>query len=226
MQLLVGDDREKFQEANLSEFHAVLDEKQITLLYGLVRHVYVPKEVREPIQQSFIADENTLTRQQEQLTATEEGRLREAEENVQLASATVVVDTLKLVAAREAGGNREAEGIRADTLRQVATIEAQTAELNAQAVEIIGQAENEGKQMVEEATADRFRLAVQAFGTPQAYNNWVFASGLPDDVELNLLYAGQGTLWTDMNSAGGNFGVRAMLPLDNGSSISQNAGEE
>ena len=58
--MLVGDDREKFQEANLTEFHTVLDEKQITLLYGLVRHVYVPKEVREPIQQSFIADEHMI----------------------------------------------------------------------------------------------------------------------------------------------------------------------
>jgi hypothetical protein len=200
----------------------VLDDKQITLLYGLVRHVYIPKEVREPIQESFIADENTLTRQQQQLTATEEGRLREAEENVLLASATVEVQTLKLVAAREAAGNREAEGIRAETIRQVAAIEAETEELKAGAVEIIGQAEAEGKQMVEEATADRFRLAVQAFGTPQAYNNWVFATGLPEDIELNLIYAGQGTLWTDMNSAGGNFGVRAIIPLDNGSDNSGN----
>ena len=222
VQLLVGDDRELFQQANLDEFHTVLDDKQITLLYGLVRHVYIPKEVREPIQQSFIADENTLTRQQEQLTATEEGRFREAEENVLLASATVEVQTLKLVAAREAAGNREAEGIRAETTRQVAAIEAETEELKAGAVEIIGQAEAEGKQMVEEATADRFRLAVQAFGTPQAYNNWVFATNLPDDVELKLLYAGQGTLWTDMNNAGGNFGVRAFIPIDNGSDDSDN----
>ena len=218
VQLLVGDDREKFQEANISEFHEVLDEKQITLLYGLVRHVYVPKEVREPIQQSFIADENTLTRKQEQLTATEEGRLREAEENVLLASATVEVETLKLVAARVAGGNREAEGIRAETTRQVAAIDAETEELKAQAVEIIGEAENEGKQMVEEATADRFRLAVQAFGTPQAYNNWIFASNLPEEVELKLLYAGQGTLWTDMN--GGDFGIRATIPLEDESDTS------
>ena len=39
---------------------------------------------------------------------------------------------------------------------------------------------------------------------------------LPDDVNLQLLYAGQGTLWTDVNKAAANFGVRAMLPLDTG----------
>ena len=217
VQLLVGSEREVFQRATLEEFHKVLAEKQITLLYGLVRHVYVPKEVREPIQQSFIADENTLTRKQETLTAIEEGSLRESEENVLLASRTVEVESLKLVAAREAGGTREAEGIRADTTRQVAAIDKETEELKAQAVEILGKAENEGKKMVEEAKSDRFRLAVEAFGTPQAYNSWYFATNLPDNVELKLLYAGQGTLWTDMNNAGGNFGIRANTPLDNGS---------
>ena len=69
---------------------------------------------------------------------------------------------------------------------------------------------------IEEANADRFRLAVEAFGTPQAYNSSIFATGLPDDIKLQLLYAGQGTLWTDMSKAGGNFGIRATISLDNG----------
>ena len=214
VQLLVGDDREKFQEANLEEFHTVLDEKEITLLYGLVRHVYVPKEVREPIQRAFIADEQALTRGQEQVTAKEEGSLREAENKVDLATDTVDAETLKLVAARKAQGTREAEGIKAETKRLVAEIDKETAELLAQAEEILGEAQNKGKQMQEEAKSDRFRLAVQAFGTPEAYNNWYFATNLPDEVKLQLLYAGQGTLWTDMSKTG--FGVRATLPLDTG----------
>ena len=216
VQLLVGDDREKYQSASLDEFHQVLDAKQITLLYGLVRHVYIPEQVRKPIQMSFIADELTLTREQEQETAREEAKLREAEEMVTLASKTVEVDTKKMVAGREAKGDREAETIRAETIRKIAAIEKETAVLEAEAVKVKGEAENRGKQMVEEATADRFRLAVQAFGTPQAYNNWIFATGLPEDIKLKLLYAGQGTLWTDMNNPGDNFGVRATVPLDPG----------
>ena len=38
-----------------------------------------------------------------------------------------------------------------------------------------------------------------------------------EDVELKLLYAGEGTLWTDMSRSGGDFGVRATIPLQNGS---------
>ena len=207
VQLLVGDDREKYQSASLREFHNVLDEKQITLLYGLVRHVYIPEQVRKPIQMSFIADELTLTRQQEQETAKEEADYREAEEQVTLASKTVEVETKKQVAGREAEGEREAETIRAETIRLVAEIDKETAALQAEAETVKGEATNKGKQMIEEATADRFRLAVEAFGTPQAYNNWIFATGLPEDVKLQLLYAGQGTLWTDLKN------ITPTLPL-------------
>ncbi len=133
-----------------------------------------------------------------------------------LASKTVEVETKKLVAGKEAEGDREAETTRAETIKLVAAIEKETAALEAEAETVRGEAENQGKQMIEEATADRFRLAVEAFGTPQAYNNWIFASGLPDDVNLQLLYAGQGTLWTDMGKTGANFGIRATLPLETG----------
>ena len=215
VELLVGDDREKYQQESLEEFHRVLDAKQITLLYGLVRHVYIPEQVRKPIQMSFIADELTLTREQEQLTAKEEAKLRESEEQVTLASKTVEVDTKKQVAGRKAEGDREAETIRAETIRKVAAIEKETAALEAEAERVRGEAESSGKKLAEEATSDKFRLAVEAFGSPQAYNNWVFASNLPDDVKLELLYAGPGTLWTDMSKGDGNFGVRAVLPIDN-----------
>ncbi len=209
VELLVGADREKFQTINRDEFEAVLKDKQITLLYGLVRHIYIPIEVRKPIQYSFIADELTLTREQERKTAQAEGLLREAEKNVELETETVTVDTDRQYQAKLAAGDREAKTIEAKAQRMVAAIRRETAELEAQAVEVLGEAENKGRQMVAEAHADLFRLAVEAFGTPQAYNDWVFAKSLPDDVELKLFYAGEGTLWTDMD----NIGIRANLPI-------------
>ncbi|MFI4852370.1 MAG: SPFH domain-containing protein [Gimesia chilikensis] len=213
VQLLVGSDREVYQKTCLDQFHSVLDDKEITLLYGLVRHVYIPKQVREPIQRAFIADELKLTREEEQSTAKEEARLREAENKVELATDTVNADTEKQVEEAKAGGQREAAKIEAETEKLVAAIDKETEELKAQAVTILGEATNEGKKMVEESKSDRFRLAVDAFGSPQAYNNWFFATNLPENVELNFLYAGEGTLWTDMNKANGGFGVRGIIPL-------------
>ena len=202
VQLLVGEDREKFQQANVDEFQRVLADKQIALLYGLIRHIYIPKEVRQPIQTAFIADELKLTREQEQETAKAEAEMREAEKKVELESETVIADTQKKAAEKLAEGDKQVGEIGAESRKLVAAIAKETAELQAQATLVLGQAENDGKKLVEEAKAGKFKLAVEAFGTPAAYNNWIFATGLPDDVNLQLLYAGEGTLWTDMKGLG------------------------
>src|SRR5262249_19266683 len=57
VKLLVGKEREEFQHKVLKDFTDVLKAKDITMDFALVRHIYTPKEVREPIQMAFIADE-------------------------------------------------------------------------------------------------------------------------------------------------------------------------
>lgn len=196
--LLVGESRQEFQSDVSVEFGKVLEDKGLTLLYGLVRHIYIPREVRVPIQQSFIADELTLTREQEQLTARTEASLREAEQKVELESERVKVETDLKVAQALAEGRKTAEETAAKTLQLVAKIDRETADLEAQAQVLLGQAEANAKKMSEEAKSEKFALAVEAFGTGQAFNLWTFASGLPDDIDLKLIYAGDGTFWTDL----------------------------
>ncbi len=200
-QLLVGKEREVFQNDTLNEFQRVLGEKKITLLYGLVRHIYIPKAVRLPIQTSFIADELKLTREQEQLTAQEEGALREAEKKVELEQRRVETDTERLVAEAKAIGEKTVGETAAETKQLTASVELKQAELESQAKVILGEAETNGDKLIEQAKADKFKLAVAAFKTPTAYNNWVFATNLPVNLELKLFYAGAGTMWTDLKSA-------------------------
>ena len=196
--LLVGESRQEFQTETSEAFRTVLNEKGLTFADGLVRHIYIPQEVRLPIQRSFIADELKLTREQEQLTAKTEARLREAERMVDLERERVYVDTDKQIARIAAEGEKTAEATRAETVKQVAAIDRQVAELQAEADILLGKANSGARQMSEEATAEKFQLAVDAFGSGEAYNLWSFASGLPDDIDLRLLYAGEGTLWTDL----------------------------
>ena len=40
--LLVGDTREEFQDETSDELEQVLTSKNLTLLFGLTRHIYVP----------------------------------------------------------------------------------------------------------------------------------------------------------------------------------------
>ncbi|MGB7325484.1 MAG: SPFH domain-containing protein [Rubripirellula sp.] len=207
VELLIGESREEFQASVSDEFKSVLDSKNISLLYGLVRHIYIPKEVREPIQKGYVADELRLTRDEETKTARIEAKLREAESKVLLEAERTRVDTDRMRAGVAAEGEKKAKEIEAATTQLIAAIDRETAELDAQKTVLLGRAESSAKQVAAEATADKFRLAVEAFGSPAAFNKWEFAEQLPSDLELKLFYAGEGTLWTDLNN------IQPTLPL-------------
>lgn len=226
-ELLVGEGRQEFQLATTEAFSNVLEGKEITLLYGLVRQVYIPIEVRKPKQESFIAEENTLTRIQETETTTKEAELREAERKVELEAEKVKVETTKLVAQALAEGQKqvgeieaetedrvakiqkEVEETRAMTKRLVAAIDKEVADFEAQAEVVLGRAESEGEQEIAESKATEFKLAVEAFGSGEAYQNWAFANALPDDVNLQFIYSGEGTLWTDLKNISPTLPIQA-----------------
>ncbi|MCA9268612.1 MAG: band 7 protein, partial [Planctomycetales bacterium] len=177
VELLVGDTRQEFQDETSAAFKQVLEEKNITLLYGLVRHVYIPQEVRFPIQEGYIADELKLTREQEQLTAKAEANLREAEQRVLLEEQKIRVETDRMVAGVLAEGEKEAQEIGAETKQMIAVVDRKIADLDAQKTVTIGKADAAAEQLQQEARAQKFQLAVEAFGDSGAYNKWEFAEG-------------------------------------------------
>jgi hypothetical protein len=196
--LLIGKSRREFQENVDTDFSKVLKEKNISLLYGLVRHIFIPKEVREPIQKGYVADELALTRAQETTTAKMEATLRESEQTVLLEAAKITEGTKKVIAETKAAGQKDSETIAAETEKKVAAIDRQCAEIDAQKTVALGEATNASNKMQQEARAQLFELAVKAFGDPTAYTKWQFAQGLPEDIDLKMIYSGPGTLWTDL----------------------------
>ena len=198
VELLEGESRQAFQKSTSAAFRDALHKKNITLQYGLVRYIHIPQDVRVPIQQRYLSDELKLTADQKQETAKTEGMLREAERQVELSSERVRAETKKLVAERIALGEKEAREIEAMALQRVAEIDKKTALLEAKATVLLGTATSGADKMLQEAKAEKFALAVAAFGSGEAYNKWVFATGLPEDIKLNMLYAGEGTFWTDL----------------------------
>jgi regulator of protease activity HflC (stomatin/prohibitin superfamily) len=207
--LLVGETRQAFQTNVSDHFQEIVKEKHLSLLYGLVRHIYIPKDIRTPLQEGYIADELTLTREEERTTKTAEGELREAEKKVIQETEKVKVETAKLVASVMAEGEKEVGEIEAATKQQVAAIDRQIAEFDAKRIELLGKAKSEAEKLMQEAQSQKFDLAVKAFGNPAAYTRWQFANGLPEDMQLQLFYAGEGTLWTDLK------GITPTLPLTN-----------
>jgi hypothetical protein len=115
-----------------------------------------------------------------------------------LRDSRVRVETEKRVAETLATGNKTSAETRAETVKFQAAIDKQTADIEAQSTILVGEATSGAKKLNEQAKAEKFQLAVEAFGSGDAYNQWVFASGLPEDLKLNLVYAGPGTFWTDL----------------------------
>lgn len=196
--LLVGDKREEFQTDTAEELERVLEGKDLTLLFGLTRHIYVPNQVREPIQKKNIADELKLTRDQEQLTAKAQADLTEAKAMVVLAERKTKAETTKLVAELTAEGEKKAREIEAETEKLKAQVDARTAAIQAQITTVLGEADARKVELTKQAEAERFAQYVQSLGGPEAYNRYVFAEGLPTDMKLGVFYAGPGTFWTDL----------------------------
>lgn len=197
-EFLVGDTRQDFQQDVSDQFQKELKEIDITLLMGLVRNIHIEQSIREPIQKAFISEEKNLTRQQEEKTSATETLLRRATAEVMTEVKTVAADTERMVRTKMAEAEKESQEIAAKTLQEVAAIDKEVAKLESEALVVLGEASAESRKLMEQAKAEKFKLAVEAFGSPQAYNKWVFANGLPDDMELNLFYAGEGTFWTDL----------------------------
>jgi regulator of protease activity HflC (stomatin/prohibitin superfamily) len=220
--LLVGDTRERFQAETSGELERVLASKNLSLLFGLTRHIYVPREVREPIQKAKIADELTKTREQEQLTAKAQAELTEAKAKVTLEERRTQAETEKLVAKVAAEGEKKAREIEATTEKLRAEVDAKTAIIKAQATKVLGEASAKAVELTRRAEADRFRQYVAALGGPEAYNKYIFAEGLPTDLRVGIFYAGAGTFWTDLKGfeqavlgklASGATGPRPTHPL-------------
>jgi SPFH domain / Band 7 family len=196
--LLVGDTREQFQIETSAELERVLTSKNLSLLFGLTRHIYVPKAVREPIQKAKIADELTKTRDQEQLTAKAQAELTESKAKVVFGERRTRAETEKKVAEVGATGEKKAKEIAAMTEKLKAEIDAKSATIDAQTTRALGEAKAQAVKLAKEAKAERSQLLVKAMGGPGSYERYIFAEGLPADLKVGIFYAGTGTLWTDL----------------------------
>ncbi|MEI6350088.1 MAG: SPFH domain-containing protein [Verrucomicrobiota bacterium] len=199
---IVGDAREKFQ-ADLTEALAkVLAEKKIIIHNALIRHVNVPEQILTPIQQASVAQEQDLTNQERQNTAKKQAELNTQLSMVDQAGQQVLQETEKIKAGIKANQIKQVAEIGGETLRLASNIEKQTAGIRAQKTTTLGKAAADVVRMVEGEKATGYQMKIKAFGDPVAYNLWTLASSLDDDLKINILHSGPGTLWTDLQKSG------------------------
>ncbi|MGW8193412.1 MAG: SPFH domain-containing protein [Desulforhopalus sp.] len=199
---IVGAGREKFQDDLTVSLEQTLGAKSIKVYNALIRHVEVPNEIREPIQQASIAVEQDLTNKERQNTARKQAELNTELSLIRQRGEQVMQETEKLKAEINADLGKQVAEIQAETLKKTAEIKKQTAAILADKVRVLGQAEATALQKVDGERANGLQLKTAVFGDPLAYAKWRFADTLNPDVTLNILHAGEGTLWTDLKNTG------------------------
>ncbi|NCA82637.1 MAG: hypothetical protein EOM72_07790 [Opitutae bacterium] len=199
---IVGEGREKFQNELTDALARTLEEKRIRIHAALIRHVNVPGQILDPIQQASLAQEQDLTNREKQNTAKKQAELNTELSLIGQRREQVAQETEKIKAIVKADEEKQVAEIQGDTMRQAAEIEKQTAGVNAERITTLGTADAKVVSLVEGEKAKGLQLKVKAFGDPEAYNLWTLASALGDDLKINILHAGPGTLWTDLEKAG------------------------
>ncbi|MDH3982314.1 MAG: SPFH domain-containing protein [Kiritimatiellaceae bacterium] len=199
---IVGEGREKFQSDLTDALEATLGAKDIRVYNALIRHVEVPGEIRAPIQQASIAVEQDLTNKERQNTARKEAELNTELSLIKQRGEQVMQETEKLKAEIAADLEKQVAQIQAETLKKAAEIKKLTAAISADKVRVLGQADASALEKVDGEKAKGLQLKTAAFGDPVAYSRWIFAENLNPQMKLNIIHAGEGTLWTDLEKTG------------------------
>jgi hypothetical protein len=209
---IVGEGREKFQNDLTQSLADTLGGKKILVHNALIRHVEVPAEILDPIQQASIAIEQDLTNKEKQNTAKRMAELNTETALIDQRREQVAKETQKIRAEIKADEEKQMAEIKALATRTTAEIAKETAGVRAQTVRLLAEAEASSIRMVRGEEAKGLQLKAQAFRDPSAFAFWELAQKLNKDVRVNILHAGDGTLWTDLEKARlGDLGGAAVL---------------
>ena len=196
-----GGGREKFQQEMTAELVRILGEKHILVRNAIVRHVEVPSEILEPIQQASIAKEQDLTNKAQRETAKKQAELNTEMAMVQQLKKETEQETLKITATTAAEMKKDVAVIEAQAKLDVAKLDLERATVEAKIIRTRGEAEVKAKFAVENEKALGERRRAKVFKDSSTLADLVFAENMATNLEIRVIHAGEGTLWTDLKGA-------------------------
>jgi regulator of protease activity HflC (stomatin/prohibitin superfamily) len=206
-ELIQGETRSEFQKALKDSLEAQVTNRNVHVLIALIRNISIKDKTGQDategllgtIQRANIEKERDLTNQQKTLTAAKKAELEQALKLVDVAKETVSSETGVKVANIRADAEKLAAETDAARELAVSSVELEIANLEAKRTQILGKAKADVERMKNEAEAQGAKMLIDAFGSPQAYNQYVFAKGF-EPKDLRFIFAGPGTFWTDLKS--------------------------
>lgn len=196
-----GGGREKFQNEMTAELVRILGEKHILVRNAIVRHVEVPEDILHPIQQASVAKERDLTNKTERETAKKQAELNTENAMVVQLKKETEQETEKITATTAAERNKEVAIIDAQAKLEVAKLDLERAALEAKIIETRGGANVKAKFAVDNEKALGEQRRAKVFKDSATLADLIFAEQLSSQLEIKILHAGEGTLWTDLKGA-------------------------
>lgn len=195
-----GEGRQLFQEDLTTELTRIMADKQIVIHNAIIRHVEVPEEILTPIQDSSLAIEQDLTNKARQITARKQAELNTETAMIDQLKNQVEQETEKLVATTVAHTRNEVATIEALTTLEVAATNLLTAAVEAQITQLQGETKAQAEFMVANEKATGEQMRAKLFKDTSTLADLIFIEKLNPDTEIRIIHAGEGTLWTDLDS--------------------------
>jgi hypothetical protein len=220
-ELIQGSTRSNFQVALEKSLDAQVSPRNVHVLLALIRNIAIRDTTGKvatdgllaTIQKANIEIERQLTNKQKTETERKRAELEQALKLVDVARETVAAETKVKVANLLADGQKTAAELDAQRELEVSAIAQEIATLEAQTTQILGKAGADVERLKNDAQAKGAKLLIDAFGSPQSYNNYIFAKNFaPDD--LRLIFAGPGTFWTDLKSMQDIGAAKIVAPVE------------
>ena len=197
---IMGEGRETFQKNLRDELVRLLKEKNIIIHNAIIRNVAIPRNILQPIQESSLAKEQNLTNFALQATAKIEAELNTQIAMIDQKRREVEQETKKLVAEIRANQEQSVRLIQAQTDLQVAQIQLKRSEIEAKRQQLTGETEVKADFIRRNETARGIRMKSEALGKSGILADMKLVESLNPELKLQVIYAGEGTLWTDLKS--------------------------
>ena len=197
---IMGDGRETFQNSLREELVTSLKEKSIMIHNAIIRNVDIPKNILQPIQEASLAKEQNQTNFSLQATARIEAELNAQVGMIEQKRKEVEQETKKIVAEIRANQEKAVRMINAQTDLEVAKIQLKRSEIEAKREQLIGETDVKAGFIQDNELANGAKLRAEALGKLGIMSDLRLVDSLNPKLEIKVIYAGPGTLWTDLKN--------------------------
>jgi hypothetical protein len=208
--LLVGSNREKFQEDFRKELKKRCEAKRVVVRSAFIRNIEIPPEYMKQIRDKQIAAETNLTNKFREDRNRSDADVAKEESAIEKKVNEVEYETKKMVSAIDTEAKNIASLNEAEIEKLNQEFQAKIAALDAQKILEIGKAKTDVTKLKETAKSSLYKMKMDVFKNDgDAFLRYSLADQLNSDLKVRLFHSGPGTFWTNM----GDKNMNLLLPV-------------